>query len=95
MATYTYRCATDGSVDVQRPIGTAPASVPCPRCGTASPRVITAPMLGLGDRGRMAVIDRAERSRTEPEVVTSLPGTGRPARPAPALEPRTRGLPRP
>ena len=33
MATYTYRCAIDGPVDVRRPIGTAPATVPCPACG--------------------------------------------------------------
>ncbi|SFN18350.1 putative regulatory protein, FmdB family [Pseudonocardia ammonioxydans] len=95
MATYTYRCAADGPVDVRRPIGTAPASVACPACGAPAPRMITPPLLGLADRGRMAAIDRSERSRTEPDVVTSIPGSGRPARPAPRLDPRTRGLPRP
>ena len=95
MAIYTYRCGADGPVDVRRPIGTAPASVACPSCGAVSPRMITPPMLGLADRGRTAVIDRSERSRTEPDVVTSIPGTVRPARPAPRVDPRTRGLPRP
>lgn len=95
MATYTYRCSIDGPVDIHAPIGTAPAVIDCPTCGDPSSRVITAPMLGLANRSRMAVIDHAERSRTEPEVVSSLPRSGarRPA--APALDPRTRALPRP
>ena len=93
MATYMYRCAIDGPVDVRRPIGTAPATVPCPACGATSARVITAPMLGLADPNRMAVLDRSEASRTEPAVVTSLPRS--PRTPAPRLDPRTRKLPRP
>jgi hypothetical protein len=55
--------------------------------------MITAPMLGLADRGRMSVIDRTERSRTEPDVVSSLPR--QPGRPGARLDPRTRALPRP
>ncbi|MCO1659095.1 FmdB family zinc ribbon protein [Pseudonocardia humida] len=97
MATYTYRCDADGPLDVRRPIGTAPATVPCPTCGATAPRMITAPMLGLADRGRMALIDRTEASRTEPAVVSTIPGAPRPGRaaPAPRLDPRTRHLPRP
>lgn len=99
MATYTYRCASDGPVDVHRPIGTAPATIPCPSCGAASTRVIGAPMLALADRARMAVIDHAEASRTEPAVVSALPPAPRVGgrRPAPAArpDPRTRYLPRP
>ncbi|ALE75508.1 hypothetical protein Ae168Ps1_3478 [Pseudonocardia sp. Ae168_Ps1] len=95
MATYTYRCADDGPVDVRRPIGTAPETVACPACGQPCPRVVTAPMLGLADRARTSVIDRAERSRTEPDVVTSLPGRGTRVRPSAVPDPRTRGLPRP
>jgi putative FmdB family regulatory protein len=94
MATYTYRCAADGPVDIRRPIGTAPATVPCPTCGATAPRMITAPMLGLADRARMGLIDRAEASRTEPAVVSSVPAAPRPGRP-PRLDPRTRHLPRP
>jgi putative FmdB family regulatory protein len=94
MATYTYRCAADGPLDIRRPIGTAPATVPCPTCGATAPRMITAPMLGLADRARMGLIDRAEASRTEPAVVSSVPTAPRPGRP-PRLDPRTRNLPRP
>jgi len=97
MATYSYRCEVDGPHDVRRPIGTAPTTVPCPTCGATAARMITAPMLGLADRARMGVIDRAEASRTEPAVVSSIPGAPRSGRPAPAprLDPRTRHLPRP
>jgi hypothetical protein len=40
------------------------------------------------------VLDRAEASRTEPAVVSAIPGAPRPRRAAP-LDPRTRRLPRP
>lgn len=96
MATYTYRCGTDGPVDVRLPIGTAPATLSCPACGAVADRLITPPMLGLADRNRMALIDRTEASRTEPQVVTSLPSAGTGPRPATTrVDPRTRGLPRP
>jgi len=93
MATYTYRCAIDGPVDVRRPIGTAPVTVPCPACGATSSRMITAPMLGLADPSRMAVLDRTAASRFEPGVVSSIPTS--PRTPAPRLDPRTSKLPRP
>ncbi len=95
MATYTYRCGLDGPIDVRRPIGTAPATVPCPDCGAPASRVITAPMLGFADPSRLAVIDRAEASRTDPPVVSSVPSrSGRAAR-RPRPDPRTSLLPRP
>ena len=94
MATYTYRCTVDGPVDVRRPIGTAPATIPCPTCGAMSSRVITTPMLGLADPTRMAVIDRAEASRSEPAVVSAVPAR-RGRRAAPQLDPRTSRLPPP
>ncbi len=33
MARYAYHCPADGDLEVSRPIGTAPSSVPCPVCG--------------------------------------------------------------
>jgi hypothetical protein len=68
-------------------------------CGGSSARLFTAPMLGLANRKRMAVIDHAEASRCAPAVVSSLParrrsGRGR-ATPAAGPDPRTSGLPRP
>ncbi|WP_028923215.1 FmdB family zinc ribbon protein [Pseudonocardia acaciae] len=94
MATYAYRCDSDGPIEVRRPIGTAPDTVACPSCGGPSARVFSPPMLGLADRGRMAVIDRAEASGSEPAVVSSPPPSRRRA-PAARPDPRTRGLPRP
>jgi putative FmdB family regulatory protein len=92
---YTYRCVDDGPTDVMWPMGAAPPVISCPTCGGDAPRMITAPMLGLADRTRLAAIDRAEASRTEPTVVSAPPPrTSRAPRP-PRLDPRTAALPRP
>jgi putative FmdB family regulatory protein len=96
MPRYAYRCDEDGPVDVVRPLGAAPRVISCPTCGGDARRVFTAPMLGLADRGRMAAIDRAEASRTEPTVVSGAPPPApRRARPAARPDPRTAALPRP
>lgn len=93
MATYTYRCAVDGPVDVRLPIGTAPAALDCPACGAPAPRRFVAPMLGLAHRGALAALDRAEASRSAPAVVSAPPAA--PRRATPRLDPRTARLPRP
>ncbi|NMI01310.1 zinc ribbon domain-containing protein [Pseudonocardia acidicola] len=96
MATYRYRCAQDGVVDVRRPIGTAPATWPCPRCAEDMPRVFTAPMLSFAPRAQINAIDRAEATAGEPSVVTALPP--RPASrrtPMAPPDPALRRLPRP
>lgn len=95
MATYTYRCDADGRVDVRLPIGTAPDTAPCPRCGGSAARVFTAPLLGFADRRRMAVIDHAESTRYEPEVVSAPTGARRKRTPMAPPNPAFRGLPRP
>lgn len=96
MARYEYRCPADGLFEVTLPLGTARAQLDCPRCGTAAPRRYSAPRLALARRDLVAAIDRAERSRTEPEVV-SAPAGRRRRRPAPdaALNPAVTRLPRP
>lgn len=93
MPLYAYRCDQDGPVDIMRPMGAAPPVLSCPACGADAARMITAPRLRSADRARVAAIDRAEASRTEPTVVSAPPP--RPARPAPRLDPRTAALPRP
>jgi hypothetical protein len=99
MAMYGYQCDLDGSFDVKRPIGTAVPTLPCPTCGAPAARVFTAPMLGLANRKRLAVLDHAEASRFEPSVVSSPPSRPRPGRgrgaAAPRLDPRASTLPRP
>ena len=95
MSVYVYRCDEDGPVELTWPIGTAPDVAPCPTCGAEATRRFTAPMLGFADRGRMATIDRAEASRTEPTVVSSPPPRSTAPRRQPRLDPRTAKLPRP
>lgn len=94
MPVYVYRCDAHGFTERTLPIGTAQQSTPCPTCGDVAMRVFTAPRLSLGDATRRALIDRTERTRDEPEVVTS-PGP-RPARRSPvAVDPKLSRLPRP
>lgn len=93
MATYGYRCPHCREIAVTCPIGTAPASVPCPDCGAVSARVFSAPMLARTPAALAAQVRRAERSATEPEVVTARPR--RRAGSAVAAHPATARLPRP
>lgn len=96
MAIYEYRCERDGPFEVTRPIGTAPASIACPECASEAARVFSSPMVSFAPRELVAALDHEEKTRTDPDVVTSLP-------PAPAhkrtpvlpLTPTLRRLPRP
>lgn len=97
MALYEYRCDRDGAFEVMRPLGTAPAAVACPVCNREAPRIISAPMILRTSRSAWSTaIERAEKTRYEPEVVTSVPAAGakRRTRVVP-LTPTLRGLPRP
>jgi putative FmdB family regulatory protein len=93
---YEYACASHGAFELTRPIGSQPPSSPCPECRGEARRVFTSPMLTLSPRPLVAAIDRAEKTRDEPEVVTSLPPAG-PRRRTPVLPltPTLRRLPRP
>lgn len=96
MATYEYRCDHDGAFDVIRALGTAPKSVMCPACGSEARRVFSPPMLLSLPAGLVAAVDHAEKTRTEPDVVTSLPPAPAHKRtPALPLTPTLRRLPRP
>ena len=96
VAIYEYRCDRDGVFDVTRPLGTAPESVSCTKCTSEARRVFSAPMLFRGSRALFAAIDHAEKSRDEPEVVTSLPSTGARRRtPMAQMTPALQRLPRP
>jgi putative FmdB family regulatory protein len=96
VAIYEYRCDADGAFELMLPIGAQPQSIPCPKCGDDARRVFSKPMLSLAPRHLVAAIDHAEKSRTEPEVVTSLPPAGARRRtPVLPLTPTLRRLPRP
>jgi putative FmdB family regulatory protein len=94
MATYEYRCLEDGVFEVVAPMGSVGKQACCPSCGRDGQRVFSAPMLALADRRLVAAIDRSERSRDQPEVVTQLPPSKRRQRVAPP-NPALRRLPRP
>ena len=95
MANSEYRCEQDGLFDKDLPLGTAPESLPCRACGSQARRVFSAPMFRSASRSAWtAAMDRANKSRYEPEVVTSLPASGAPSRTIP-LTPKLSGLPRP
>lgn len=97
MAIYEYQCDQDGLFEITRPLGTAPESVACSVCGSEARRVFSIPMVRRGSRtASFAAIDHAEKSRFEPEVVTSLPSTGARRRtPMATLTPALQRLPRP
>jgi putative FmdB family regulatory protein len=96
VAIYEYRCAQDGAFDVVRPIGTAPPSVACPECANESARVFTNPMVSFASRELVAALDHEQKTRYEPDVVTSLPRSGnRRATPMAPLTPALARLPRP
>ena len=94
MATFLYRCPEDGILEMHWPVGTAPGQVTCPACTGDARRVYTPPLVLGGSRSATALIDQTERTRYEPEVVTSPPPPGRPRRRA-TLNPAWQRLPRP
>ena len=94
MATYRYRCDTDGPLEVVRPIGTAEDTLDCPECGSAMPRVFVPPMLAFGSASARSLLEHAERTRERPDVVSAPPpAAGRST--APAANPAWSRLPRP
>jgi putative FmdB family regulatory protein len=97
VALYEYRCERDGAFEITRPIGTAPASIACPACASEARRVFSKPLLqSSAPRELVAAIDHAEKSRYEPEVVTSLPRVDpRKRTPVLPLTPKLARLPRP
>jgi len=97
MPIYEYRCDQHGVFEITRPLGMAPESATCLVCGSEARRVFSVPMVRSGSRTALfAAMDHAEKSRHEPDVVTSVPSTGASRRmPVLPLTPTLRRLPRP
>ena len=77
MPIYEYRCDQHGVSEITRPLGTAPKSVTCLVCGGEAKRVFSVATVRSGSRSALlAAMDHAEKSRHEPDVVTSVPSTG-------------------
>jgi putative FmdB family regulatory protein len=97
VAIYEYRCDRHGPVEVRLPIGTAPPSITCSQCGGEAGRVFSTPMMSTrAPRSLVAALEHEEKTRHEPDVVTSLPrrpvGERTPVAP---LTPALARLPRP
>ncbi|HEV7774406.1 MAG TPA: zinc ribbon domain-containing protein [Conexibacter sp.] len=96
MAIYEYRCDQHGAFEVTCAIGTAPGSIACPACDRKARRVFSKPMLSFTPPGLVAAIDHAQKTRDEPDLVTSLPPADPLKRtPVLPLTPTLRRLPRP
>jgi putative FmdB family regulatory protein len=97
MPIYEYWCDQHGVSEIIRPIGMAPESVTCLVCGSEARRVFSVAMIRSGSRTALsAAMDHAEKSRHEPDVVTSVPSTRAKRRtPVLPLTPTLRRLPRP
>jgi putative FmdB family regulatory protein len=96
VAIYEYRCDHDGPFDVTLPLGSAPGSIACPVCASEAKRVYSTPMLSLAPRALVAALDHEEKTRHEPDIVTSLPpASPRKRTPVLPLTPTLRRLPRP
>jgi putative FmdB family regulatory protein len=97
VAIYEYECEQHGRFEVLRPMAAAAAAVCCASCGLEARRMPSAPrVVSQRHGGWTAALDHAQKSRSEPEVVRSLPVAGdmRPARMATLTAARC-GLPRP
>jgi putative FmdB family regulatory protein len=93
---YEYRCGDDGPFSVRLPLGSAPSSLACPRCAGESPRVFSAPALKRVPRDLVRALDHEEKTRHEPDIVTSLPPRPKHERtPVLPLTPTLAKLPRP
>lgn len=96
MAIYEYRCERHGAFEVTRPIGTAPTSIACPECASEAGRVFSSPMVSFAPRELVAALEHEDKTRSEPDVVTSLPPRPTHQRtPVAPLTPTLRKLPRP
>jgi putative FmdB family regulatory protein len=97
MPTYEYRCDQHGVSEITRPLGKAPESITCLQCGGEARRVFSVGMVRSGSRTALLnAMDHAEKSRHEPDVVTSIPSAGAKRRtPVLPMTPALRRLPRP
>lgn len=71
MPIYEYRCADCADFELLLPIGTAPNVAACPTCQGDARRRITAPHLSRTGSSTYQLIDAANRSAHEPDVVDS------------------------
>ncbi len=95
MATYQYRCNDHGTSETTVALGHAPPTWPCPVCGRDGRRVYSPVTLARGGAYADA-IERTERTRDRPALVTRLPETAHwRSQPVAPSTPALHRLPRP
>ncbi|GAB3845084.1 FmdB family zinc ribbon protein [Nesterenkonia populi] len=93
MPLYEFRCARCGVFDSHHSMADVPRERGCPQCADRSRRVFTAVGLTRLGSAQAKAIDRAQKSASEPEVVTGA--AGRPRATPVTNDPRHQKLPRP
>jgi putative FmdB family regulatory protein len=93
---YEYRCEDDGPFSVRLPLGSAPPAMACPQCARESRRMFSPPALRRVPGDLVRALDHDEKTRYEPDIVTSLPSRPKHQRtPVVPLTPKLARLPRP
>jgi len=92
--TYGYDCPRCGAFDLVRPMARASEPAACPQCGDVARRVWGAPALRGVDPAVRRALDGSARSAEAPDVVSSVPPSGR-RRSGYTTDPRHLRLPRP
>ena len=78
MPRYGFRCPSGTEFDAVYSMALVPDSTECAHCGEQAKRLPGAPFLSNAGSSAFGLIDRAERSAHEPQVVSgSLPGSRR------------------
>lgn len=75
MPMYDYRCKNCGTFESMTPLERSDDEAPCPRCGSAAPRLLSAPRFFRPFSGiRHEVLRRSEKGR-DPKVVREGEGS--------------------
>lgn len=80
MPLYEYKCPHCGIFEQQHPMASVPKTVVCTQCSSKARKLISAIGLSQINSTRAKLIDSTNASAHEPQVVTSRPGTVKPAR---------------
>lgn len=70
MPLYAYWCEIDGLLEIRRPLADAGAPLTCPYCGKLARRLFTPPNVPRTPKWIVEGLQREERSRHEPRVVS-------------------------
>ena len=68
MPVYDYLCPHCGSFEQLRPLAQSAQDADCPDCGSAAPRMVSAPRLSILSPHKRQAHETNERSRHEPRV---------------------------